>query len=202
MTSELEEPQSSRLLVESMTSETEDPQPTRLHTVIAAADRLAGSVFIFPTVLALLLLSIFPLLASLYVSLARFKIAKGGFTLNFVGLDNYKKLFLGSERTHFVGAFAPSTPLSWIVFGALTIALAIFLARYFLNSRISIGGSIGRLLLTVGLGGLTWMFVHTLWNNGRLGTVGTTIVYVFVGIFFQYILGLSLAMLTVQNLPG
>ena len=202
MTSELEKQQSSRLLVESMTSGTEEQQPSRLHTVLASADRLAGSVFIFPTVLALLLLSIFPLLASLYVSLARFKIAKGGFTLNFVGLDNYKKLFLGSERTHFLGAFSPSTPLSWIVFGLIVMVLAIFLARYFLNTRVSIGGSIGRLLLTLGLGGLTWMFVHTLWDEGRLGTVGTTIVYVFVGIFFQYILGLSLAMLTVQNLPG
>ena len=62
--------------LDNVTSEIEEPQPTRLHTVIAAADRMAGSVFIFPTVLALLLLSIFPLLASLYVSLARFKIAK------------------------------------------------------------------------------------------------------------------------------
>jgi multiple sugar transport system permease protein len=185
-----------------MTSEIEEQQPSRLHAVIATADRLAGSVFIFPTVLALLLLSIFPLLVSLYVSLARFKIAKGGFTLNFVGLDNYKKLFLGSERTHFLGAFAPSTPLSWIIFGVIIVVLIIFLVRYFLNARVSAGGLIGRLLLTLGLGGLTWMLVHTLWNDGRLGTVSTTLVYVFVGIFFQYILGLSLAMLTVQNLPG
>ena len=202
MTSEIKEPQPSRLLVDTMTSEIEEPQPSRLHTVISAAERLAGSVFILPTVLALLLLSIFPLLASLYVSLARFKIAKGGFTLNFVGLNNYQKLFLGSEKTHFLGSFAPSTPLSWIVFGVIVIALAIFLARYFLNTQVSIGGLIGRLLLSLGLGALTWMLVHTLWNGGRLGTVSTTLVYVFVGIFFQYILGLSLAMLTVQNLPG
>src|SRR5215207_7105523 len=202
MTSEIKEPQPSRLLVDTMTSEIEEPQPSRLHTVISAAERLAGSVFILPTVLALLLLSIFSLLASLYVSLARFKIAKGGFTLNFVGLSNYQKLFLGSEKTHFLGSFAPSTPLSWIVFGVIVIALAIFLARYFLNTQVSIGGLIGRLLLSLGLGALTWMLVHTLWNGGRLGTVSTTLVYVFVGIFFQYILGLSLAMLTVQNLPG
>jgi multiple sugar transport system permease protein len=71
-----------------------------------------------------------------------------------------------------------------------------------LNARVSIGGLIGRILLTIGLGGLTWMLIHTLWNGGRLGTVSITLVYVFVGIFFQYILGLSLAMLTVQNLPG
>src|SRR5687767_4272547 len=104
------------LVLDIMTSESKEPQPSRLHTVIAAAERLAGSVFILPAVLALLFLSIFPLLASLYVSLARFKIARGGFTLTFVGLDNYQKLFFGSERTHFLGSFAPSTPVSWLVF--------------------------------------------------------------------------------------
>jgi multiple sugar transport system permease protein len=185
-----------------MNTESVEPQSSRLHTIISTAERLAGSVFILPTVLALLFLSVFPLIASLYVSLARFKIAKGGFTLTFVGLDNYQKLFLGSEQTHFLGKFVPSTPLSWIVFGGVVIALAIFLARYFLNARVSISGLIGRVLLTLGLGALTWMLVHTLWNGGRLGTISVTLVYVFVGIFFQYILGLSLAMLTVQNLPG
>ena len=185
-----------------MNTEPVEPQSSCLHIIISTAERLAGSVFILPTVLALLFLSIFPLIASLYVSLARFKIAKGGFTLTFVGLDNYQKLFLGSEQTHLLGKFASSTPLSWIVFGGVVIALAIFLARYFLNARVSISGLIGRILLALGLGALTWMLVHTLGNGGRLGTVSVTLVYVFVGIFFQYILGLSLAMLTVQHLPG
>ena len=185
-----------------MNTEPVEPQSSRLHIIISTAERLAGSVFILPTVLALLFLSIFPLIASLYVSLARFKIAKGGFTLTFVGLDNYQKLFLGSEQTHFLGKFASSTPLSWIVFGGVVIALAIFLARYFLNARVSISGLIGRILLALGLGALTWMLVHTLGNGGRLGTLSVTLVYVFVGIFFQYILGLSLAILTVQRLPG
>ena len=186
-----------------MNTKIEEPQPFRLHSVISTvADRLAGSVFILPTVLALLFLSIFPLIASLYVSLAKFDIAPGGFKLTFVGLDNYKKLFEGSEGTHFLGKFAPSTPLSWVIFGVVIIALATFMARYLLNARISISGLIGRVLLTIGLGLLTWMLVHTLWNEGRLGTASVTLVYVFVGIFFQYILGLGLAMLTVQHLPG
>jgi len=185
-----------------MNTESVERQPSRLDALTVTVERLAESVFITPTVLALLFLSIFPLIASLYVSLARFKIAKGGFTLTFVGLDNYKKLFLGTDRTHFLGAFAPSTPLSWVIFGGVVVALSIFLARYLLNARISIGGLIGRILLTLGLGGLTWMLTHSIWNGGRLGTLSTTLVYVFLGIFFQYILGLSLAMLTVQNLPG
>ncbi len=181
----------------------EEQQPVQLHTIISSiADRLAGSVFILPTVLALLFLSIFPLLASLYVSLAKFDIAPGGFKFTFVGLANYKKLFVGSEGTHFLGKFAPSTPITWIVFGVVSIALAIFLARYTLKTRVSVGGLVGRILLTLGLGAIAWVVIHTLWNGGRLGTASTTLVYVFVGIFFQYILGLGLAMLTVQNLPG
>ena len=189
-------------LVDTMTSETKEPQSSGLHTVIATVERAARSVFILPSVLALLFLSVFPLIASLYVSLARFNIAKGGFTLTFVGLDNYKKLFLGTDQTHFLGAFAPSTPLTWVVFGGAVLALAIFLARYLLNARVAIGGLIGRILLILVLGALTWMFVHTLWNGGRLGSISVTLVYVFVGIFFQYILGLGMAMLTVQRLPG
>jgi multiple sugar transport system permease protein len=134
--------------------------------------------------------------------LARFKIAKGGFTLTFVGFDNYKKLFFGTEQTHFLGAFAPLTPAMWFVFGIIVIGLAMFLARYVWNTRVSIGGLIGRLLLVLGLGTLAWIFTRSLWSGGRLGTLTITIVYVFVGIFFQYIIGLGLAMLTVQNIPG
>jgi multiple sugar transport system permease protein len=187
---------------DAMDPASQEQEPSRIHTVIAAAERRAAPIFLLPAVLAILFLSVFPLIASLYVSLARFKIARGGFTLTFVGLDNYKKLFLGAEKTHFLGEFASSSIATWIVFGVVVIALAIFLARYLLHARVSTGGLIGRLLLALGLGTLAWIFIHTLWNGGRLGTVTITLVYVFVGIFFQYILGLILAMLTVQNLPG
>src|SRR5215212_789052 len=146
----------------------EEVQSSRFHTVISSvADRLAGSAFILPAVLALLFLSLFPLIASLYVSLAKFDIAPGGFKLTFVGLNNYKKLFVGSEGTHFLGKFAPSNPFTWIVFGVVIIVLAIFLARYLLNGKVSLGGLIGRILLTLGLSALTWMLVHTLWKGGR-----------------------------------
>ena len=188
--------------VDNLNPESQESEPSRLHTVISHAERLAGSVFILPSVLALLFLSIFPLIASLYVSLTRFDIAKGGFKLTFVGLANYKKLFQGSEGTHFLGKFAPDSPLTWIVFAVIVIGLAIFLGRYLWNERVTFGGLVGRLLLTLGLGALAWMLVHTLWNGGRLGTVSVTLLYVFVGIFLQFILGLGLAMLTVQRLPG
>jgi multiple sugar transport system permease protein len=190
------------LQVDDSKSESVEPRSSRLHALAASAERFAGSVFILPTVLALLFLSVFPLIASLYVSLSRFKLAKGGFTLTFVGLGNFKKLFFGTDKTHFLGAFAPSTPMTWILFGGVVIVLAVFLARYLRNGRISIGGLTGRLISSLVFAGIAWMFVHTFGKGGRLGTISVTLVYVFVGIFFQYILGLGLAMLTVQNLPG
>src|SRR5215207_8284313 len=117
-----------------MNNKTEEPNPSRLHTIISSAtDRLAASVFILPTVLALLFLSIFPLIASLYVSLSKFDIGLGGAKFTFVGLKNYRKLFTGSEGTHFLGEFAPSTPWTWILFGLVMVGLAVFLARYFLK---------------------------------------------------------------------
>lgn len=182
--------------------EPQERQSSRLHALSGTAERLAESVFLLPAVLALLFLSIFPLIASLYLSLSRFKIAKGGFALTFVGLANYKKLLVGSESRHLLGVFAPNTPMSWIMFGIIVIALAVLLARYVLRGNVSASGLLGRILLTLGLAALVWMLVRTLAPGGRFGTMSVTLLYVFVGIFLQYVLGLSLALLTIQNLPG
>lgn len=178
------------------------PLAGRLHGLTTQAERVSKSVFLWPAVLALLFLSIFPLIVSLYLSLSRFDLAKGGFKLTFIGLTNYRKLLFGSEKTHFLGLFAPSGPLHWLIFGLVVVALALFLARYVRRGSISFGGLLGRILLVAGLGGLAWMVIHTFGPGGRLGTLSVTLVFVFVGIFFQYGLGLGLALLTVQRLPG
>ncbi|MCK6625209.1 MAG: sugar ABC transporter permease [Anaerolineae bacterium] len=176
--------------------------PGRLHGLTGQAERVSSSIFLWPAVLALLFLSIFPLIVSLYLSLSRFDLAKGGFKLTFIGLSNYRKLLFGSEKTHFLGLFASSTPWHWLIFGLVVVALAVFLARYIRRGNISGGGLLGRVLMAAGLAGLAWMVIHTFGPGGRLGTLSVTLVFVFVGIFFQYSLGLSLALLTVQHLPG
>jgi multiple sugar transport system permease protein len=178
------------------------PRPGRLYGLISQKERLSRSSFLWPAMLALLFLSIFPLIISLYLSLARFDLAKGGFKLTFIGLANYRKLLFGSERTHFLGLFAPSGPLHWLLFGLVVVALAVFLARYLRSGAISPGGVLGRGLIVAGLAALAWMIIHTFGPGGRLGTLSVTLVFVFVGIFFQYALGLGLALLTVQHLPG
>jgi multiple sugar transport system permease protein len=183
-------------------SEAALPQANRLHGPISQREWLSRSSFIWPTVVALLFLSIFPLIVSLYLSFARFDLAKGGYKLTFIGLANYRKLLVGSERTHFLGLFAPSGPVRWLLFGLVAVALAVFLARYLRSRSITLGGTLGRLLVVVGLAALAWMFIHTLGPGGRPGTLSVTLIYVFVGISFQYALGLGLALLTVQRLPG
>jgi multiple sugar transport system permease protein len=57
-------------------------------------------------------------------------------------------------------------------------------------------------LLAIGVAALAWLLIHTLDSDGRPGTVTVTLFFVFVGIFFQYTLGLSLALLVSQRLPG
>ena len=65
----------------------------------ARLDRFAGPVFIMPAVLVILAFSIFPLLASLYVSLSRLSFSEGGARLTFVGLGNYRKLLVGVDSS-------------------------------------------------------------------------------------------------------
>jgi multiple sugar transport system permease protein len=47
-----------------------------------------------------------------------------------------------------------------------------------------------------------WICLSTLSGDGLPGTVVVTLIFVFVGVFFQYVIGLGLALLLVQSLPG
>ena len=78
------------------------PRPT---TLAGWLEQIAPQVFIFPAVLIVLLLAVFPLFVSLYLSLARVQLVRGGYDIEFVGLINYKKLFFGSEQRNFLGRF-------------------------------------------------------------------------------------------------
>jgi hypothetical protein len=78
-------------------------------------DRHAPAMFVMPAVLVVLAMSIFPLIVSLYLSLARFRFVKGGFEFKFVGLFNYAKLLFGSEQFHFLGEFGQPGGGAWAV---------------------------------------------------------------------------------------
>jgi multiple sugar transport system permease protein len=165
-------------------------------------DRLAANLFIWPAILVVLLLAIFPLVVSLGLSFSRLEFVTGGFQINFVGLANYQKLFFGSEQTHFLGLAATPTWLGWTVLIAFAGVMVWSTARYISVRHGSLGGLVWRIVAAV-LGGLIiWMLVRTLSPAGRPGTISVTLIYVFVGIIFQYVLGLGLALLCTQRLPG
>jgi multiple sugar transport system permease protein len=182
--------------------ETNLDQQSRFHTLGTRSERMAGNIFIWPAVLVVLFLAIFPLIISLYLSLSRFKFVKGGFQIKFVGLANYKKLLAGSEKTHFLGAMADPSPLGWLIFAIVVVFVTLSLIRYIRGRDISVAGLIGRVLAAVIVSLLTWLLVRTLSPGGRPGTIVVTLLYVFIGIAFQYLLGLGLAVLTTQHLPG
>jgi multiple sugar transport system permease protein len=170
--------------------------------LLARTEQWSGMTFLMPAVLALLFLSIFPLLASFYLSLSRFKFARGGFELEFIGLTNYRELLVGNEQTRFLGLFAPPTLAQWLIFGLIAAVGILYLVQYFRRAMVSASGIVGRVILAAGFGALAWALVRTVSPGGRLGSLGVTLLYVFAGIILQYALGLALALLTSQDLRG
>ncbi len=166
-------------------------------------EHLTSNVFIWPAILVVLLLSIFPLFVSLYLSLSRLKFVKGGYEINFVGLANYRKLLVGSQKTRFLGKLATPSLFGWLVLFIVAMLFVWFLVRYVRSQNFSAIGLFWRAVMVAGLGLLVWLVVQTIFSaDGRPGTLVVTLIYVFVGIFIQYFLGLGLAVLTTQRLPG
>jgi multiple sugar transport system permease protein len=178
------------------------PPGRHLRALSTWSERRAGSVFIWPAVLVILFLSIFPLIVSLYLSLSHFKFVKGGFQITFAGLANYRKLLVGSEKTHFLGVMGQVSPIGWLIFAAVTAVLVWGLLRYLRGGQSSPVGVFGRILASVIGLGCTWLIVHTLARDGRPGTLVVTWIYVFVDLAIQYSIGLGLALLCSQRVPG
>ena len=160
------------------------------------------TAFIWPALLVILFVSVFPLFASLYISLSRLELVRGGFAFHFIGLANFRELLFGGERTHFLGLARPLTPLGWLVLVAGLAALCWGLLKAW-RGGVPVAGMAFRLVVALlGAGGL-WLVTHTLLaQGGRPGTVVVTLVYVAVGIAAQFLLGLGLAHLLTQGLPG
>lgn len=174
----------------------------RLSAFLEWTDTKAPTVFILPSILIILLLAIFPLIVSLYLSLSRFKFIKGGFSLKFIGLLNYKKLFFGSQQFHFLGVFGKLTTAETAILAMLAGLLIWWLIRYFRKSKASVLGTLGRFILSVGLFALTWLVLLTINQKGYPGSLVVTLFYVFSGVLIQFLIGLGLALLCAQRIPG
>jgi len=167
-----------------------------------SSDSIVRLVLLLPTILIVLFLSIFPLIVSLFLSFARVNFARGGIDITFVGFSNYQKLLFGSQQRHLIGKLGELSPLGWLVFITLTGFLL-----YWFYTEVRSNGLKLRILTLRAVAvtfacGLLWIVMSTLSGEGLPGTMVVTLIFVFAGVFFQYVLGLGLAMLLVQHLPG
>lgn len=178
-------------------------QDRALHTRLSNwTERSASSIFVMPSVLIILCLSIFPLIVSLYLSLSRVKLTRGDVQVNFVGLKNYEKLLFGSQQRRLLGQFETPSLLGWFVFGLVTAVILFLLYRYLHSLDFSPLGLFWRGLVGAAGAATVLLLSYTLNAEGLPGTFVVTLIFVFAGIFLQYLLGLGLALLTTQNLPG
>ena len=192
---------------ESLTIDGQAPEtrePRRAITSLGAwrSDGAARWLFIWPTVLFILVLSLFPLVASLALSLSRLAFHQGGVDLKFIGFTNYQQLLFGLERSHFLGVLKAPSPLGWaILLGTIAVA-AYFWMRSVRSGQVGPFGLVLRLFGGVLLVGFVWLLVQALASEGgRPGSLIVTLIFVTVGIALQYLLGLGLALLAVQQVP-
>lgn len=172
------------------------------HRITSWQDRSPRIVFLLPAVLFVLFLSIFPLITSLYLSFARVQFVRGGIEITFVGLRNYEKLILGSEQRHFLGRFGELSIIQWGILLAAAGLLLYWLYHYLASPNRSIVTALVRLVAAMLGVAILWVVLSTLSETGLPGTMVVTLIFVFTGVALQYLIGLGLAMLLVQNLPG
>jgi len=167
------------------------------------SDSSARWLFIWPSVLVVLLLSIFPLVVSVTLSVTHLVFQRGSIQADFVGLSNYAILLFGTERNHFLGVLRTPTPIGWLLLAAGVVGTLSALISTLRARRPSAVGLILRLAASLLAVGFLWLLVSTLTSDGgRPGALVVTFIYVFVGTSVQYLIGLGLAVLAVQRLAG
>jgi ABC-type sugar transport system permease subunit len=245
------------------------PQRTLRERFGQRLEDAAPGVFIWPAVAFVLLLAVFPLFVSLYLSVSTVRLVPGGYDINFVGLSNFERLFFGSQRRNFLGRwdqdasfFSLPGVVGWVCLVVLAGFFAYMLYRHAKRCQFNTGPLLLKLGLTAGVGVVTWLIVNfavaaegafagtwleekywlltalpglavvitaawlqmlsmvlrlfivtvimalawlsaiTLTGDNLPGTLVVTLVFVFVGVLLQYVLGLGLAMLLTQRIPG
>ena len=169
----------------------------------ANSDDSARLVLLLPTIFIVLVLSIFPLIVSSVLSFTSVRFVRGSINVEYVGLANYNKLLFGSQQRHLIGKLANPSVIGWLIF---ILVSAVFLSWFYTEIRsgkLNIIGFLLRIIAVVGSMGLTWITVSTLFSpEGLPGTMVVTLFFVIAGVMLQYAIGLLLAMLLVQNIPG
>jgi multiple sugar transport system permease protein len=163
---------------------------------------MVRAAFLWPALLVILFISVFPLFVSLILSFSELELVRGGFEIDFIGLDNFRELLSGSRKVEFLGLVRSPTLFGWLLIAGGVAALVWALVRGARGGASVMGliaGASGALFGAA----LVWLIGHTLFSQGgRPGTIVVTLVFVSVAVSAQFALGLGLAYLATQSLPG
>jgi multiple sugar transport system permease protein len=162
------------------------------------SDGAARWLFIWPAVILVLVLSLFPLVASVALSFSKLVFNPGGVDLSFIGFSNYQQLLFGLERSHFLGVAKTPNPFGWAVFLASVALTGYAWTRSVRGGQVGVFGLALRLMGGLLFVGFMWLLVQTIAaDGGRPGSLMVTVIFVFGGIALQVLLGLGLALLAV-----
>lgn len=163
-------------------------------------DRHSGTFFIAPAVTLILVFAIFPTIYSIFFALSRVRFSGQGLKFRYVGFRNFSKQFFGSAEVHFLGRTEPVNIIGMIIFAAIVIAVLWWLIRSFRKSTWV--GMIGRTISAAMAIFLSWILCASLLSGNSIGTLYTTLFYVFVGCTIQFVIGTGLAFLCSQPISG
>jgi multiple sugar transport system permease protein len=163
-------------------------------------DRHSRTFFIAPAVVLILIFAIFPTFYSIVFALSRVRFTANGLQFRFVWFQNFAKQFLGNEQVHFLGKIATMGVFGTIFLVAATAAVLWWLYR---SLRItSWVGMLGRLISAAMAILIAYVTAASLLSGNPIGTLLTTLFYVFVGCALQFMIGTGLAFLCSQPISG
>lgn len=164
------------------------------------SDRHSRTFFIAPAVTLILIFAIFPTFYSIVFALSRVRFTADGLQFRFVGLQNFAKQFFGNDQQHFLGKIGTMGVFGTVFLVAVTAAVLWWLYRSMkITSPV---GMLGRLISAAMAIFIAWLIAATLLSGNTIGTLLTTLFYVFVGCALQFVLGTGLAFLCSQPIAG
>lgn len=163
-------------------------------------DRHSGTFFIAPAVTLILIFAIFPTFYSIVFALSRVKFTSNGLQFQFVWLRNFSKQFFGNDQVHFLGKTESIGALGMLFFAAVTAAVLWWLYHSYKNTTWV--GMVGRSISAAMAVFLAWIISASLLSGNPIGTLLTTLFYVFVGCALQFVIGTGLAFLCSQPISG
>ena len=163
-------------------------------------DRHSSTFFIAPAVTLILIFAIFPTFYSIVFAMSRVRFTANGLQFRFVWLQNFSKQFFGNDQAHFLGKIGTMGVFGTVFLVAVTAAVLWWLYRSVkITSPV---GMLGRIISAAMAIFIAWVMAATLFSGNSIGTLLTTLFYVFIGCALQFVIGTGLAFLCSQPIAG